>query len=59
MARGSRRSIFALVLLGAVVYVIMSVAMAVATAEEACPAGVEKHWRLVPPGWECNGLAYR
>jgi len=50
-----RRPIVITVIFAGVVYVLMSVGIAVST-ETKCrtPYGEEKHWVFAPPHWECQ-----
>jgi len=38
-----------------IVFALYSLTVAAATAEDACPPGVQKSWIVFPPGWDCQG----
>jgi hypothetical protein len=43
-----------LVFLAAVLYVILSLSIGIATRDTDCRAGYDREWRYAPPGWVCK-----
>lgn len=41
-----------------IVYVLMSAALAVSTANDCKKKGLERHWVFLPPKWECRNGTY-
>jgi hypothetical protein len=48
-----RRTFYAFVLGGLIIYALVSLAIAAATAD-TCGDG-PKEWQFIPPQWECTG----
>jgi hypothetical protein len=53
------RTFFAYVFGALLIYSLVSLLIAVTTAEDACAyPDAPKEWNLVPPRWECTGPAW-
>jgi len=48
-----KRPLVAILVLGVVLYGLLSAALAVGTQGD-CDNDYPMHWRLFPPGWECS-----
>jgi hypothetical protein len=40
-----------------VVYALLSVSVAMATIDKCEDRGQDREWNLVPPRWDCSGIA--
>jgi hypothetical protein len=54
MERVRKRGFLFFVMVGVVVYVLLSAAIAVATVDKCGDESADKHWNFVPPSWECD-----
>ena len=54
MSRRSERNLIFYAAIAVVVYFLISVCIAIATANDCGNLNATKHWAVVPPKWECG-----
>ena len=54
MERTQKKSMWFLLMVIAVVYVLVSIALAVSTVDKCGDESADKHWAFIPPQWECE-----
>ena len=54
MDRVRKRGVLFFLMVALAAYVLLSIAIAIATVDKCGDESADKHWRVFPPSWECD-----